>query len=84
MGTESGTIRSDLAATEVGEKLRREPFAFDFFQAVRLLERFLPERTSVGRFAHPQTEVARFGVNPSLAFPASQIQGLDSPEDGQV
>ena len=84
MGTESGTIRSDLAATEVGERLRREPFAFDFFQAVRLLERFLPERTSVGRFAHPQTEVARFGVNPSLAFPASQIQGLDSPEDGQV
>jgi type VI secretion system protein ImpH len=84
VGTESGTIHSDLAATRVGEALRREPFAFDFFQAVRLLERFLPERTSVGRFAHPQTEVARFGVNPSLAFPASQIQALDSPEAGQV
>ena len=84
MGTESGTIHSDLAATEVGEKLRREPFTFDFFQAVRLLERFLPERTSVGRFAHPETEVARFAVNPSLAFPASQIHGLENPEDGPV
>jgi type VI secretion system protein ImpH len=84
VGTESGTIHSDLAATEVGEKLRREPVAFDFFQAVRLLERFLPERTSVGRFAHPDTEVARFGVNPSLAFPASQIQTMDCPEDGPV
>ncbi len=84
MGTESGTIHSDLAATEVGEKLRREPFSFDFFQAVRLLERFLPERTSVGRFAHPDTEVARFSVHPSLAFPASQIQAMDCPENRPV
>ena len=81
MGAESGTIYSDLAATEVGEKLRREPFSFDFFQAVRLLERLLPERTSVGRFAHPETEVARFSVHPSLAFPASQIQAVDCPDN---
>jgi type VI secretion system protein ImpH len=84
VGTESGTISSDLAVTEVGEKLRREPFSFDFFQAVRLLERLLPERTSVGQFAHPQTEVARFAVHPSLAFPASQIQAMDNPENGPV
>jgi type VI secretion system protein ImpH len=81
MGAESGTIRADLAASEIAEKLRREPFSFDFFQAVRLLERFFPERTSVGQFAHPETEVARFGVNASLAFPASQIQGMEWPED---
>ena len=84
MGTESGTIHSDLAATEVGEKLQREPYSFDFFQAVRLLERFLPERTPVGQFAHPNTEVARFAVNPSLAFPASQIQALELPDNGPV
>lgn len=84
MATESRTISSDLAATEVGEKLRREPFSFDFFQAVRLLERCLPERTSVGKFAHPDTEVARFGVHPSLAFPASQIQEMDCPENGPI
>ncbi len=84
MGTESGTISSGLAASEVGEKLRREPFSFDFFQAVRLLERFLPERTSVGRFAHPDTEVARFGVHASLAFPASQIQAMECPQKGPV
>jgi len=81
MGTASGTIRSDLAASEIAEKLRREPFSFDFFQAVRLLERLFPERTSVGQFAHPETEVVRFGVNASLAFPASQIQGMEWPED---
>lgn len=84
MATESGTIHSDLAASEVAEKLRREPFSFDFFQAVRLLERFLPERTSVGQFAHPNAEGARFAAHPSLAFPASQIQAMDWPPDGRV
>jgi type VI secretion system protein ImpH len=84
VGTESGTISSNLAASEVGEKLRREPFSFDFFQAVRLLERFFPERTSVGQFAHPNTEVARFAANPSLAFPASQIQAIDWPDHNPV
>lgn len=84
MGTESGTISSNLAASEVGEKLRREPFSFNFFQAVRLLERFFPERTSVGQFAHPNTEVARFAAHPSLAFPASQIQAMDWPDDKPV
>jgi type VI secretion system protein ImpH len=81
VGTESRTLNSDLAASEIEEKLRREPFCFDFFQAVRLLERSLPERKSVGLFANPATEVARFAAHPSLAFPASQIQGLDWTED---
>jgi type VI secretion system protein ImpH len=84
VGTESGTISSDLAASGVGEKLCREPFSFDFFQAVRLLERFLSERTSVGQFANPETEVARFAVHPSLAFPASQIQAVECAENGPV
>ena len=82
MGAESGTISAGLAGSEVGEKLLREPFAFDFFQAVRLLERLLPGRTAVGQFAHPETEVARFGVHPSLAFPASQIQSMECPDEG--
>jgi type VI secretion system protein ImpH len=81
VATESGTIRSDLTESEIAEKLRREPFSFDFFQAVRLLERLFPERTSVGKFTHPEKEVARFGVHPSLAFPASQIQSMDWPGD---
>ena len=77
MGTESGTISAGLAGSEVGEKLLREPFAFDFFQAVRLLERLLPERTSVGQFAHPETEVARFG-----AAPVACVSGQPDPVHG--
>ena len=89
MGAESGTVNVDLShaerkLSEVEEKLRREPYAFEFFQAVRLLERFFPERTPVGRFSHPEGEVVRFRAHPSLAFPASEIQAAEWPEDGPV
>jgi len=66
--------------SEIGEQLYREPYRFDFFQAVRLLERLAPERKPVGRFLKPSVEVARFGAHPSLAFPASQIQSLTRRE----
>jgi type VI secretion system protein ImpH len=87
VASESGTSNIDLSGPDlkesvVGEKLRQEPFRFDFFQAVRLLEKLFPERTPVGRFAHPSREVARFGAHNSLAFPASQIQSMEWPEDG--
>jgi type VI secretion system protein ImpH len=87
VASESGTSNIDLnepgfSESVVGEMLRQEPFRFDFFQAVRLLEKLFPERTPVGRFAHPSHEVARFGAHNSLAFPASQIQSMEWPEDG--
>jgi type VI secretion system protein ImpH len=84
VATESRTLDSDIAATAVGEKLEREPFSFQFFQAVRLLERLLPERKCVGQFVHPSTEVARFAVHPSLAFPASEIQAMERHENDPV
>jgi type VI secretion system protein ImpH len=68
--------------TAVEEVLRREPWCFDFFQAVRLLERLHPERKPVGQFSPPSTEVARFRAHQSLAFAASQLQGMDWPDDG--
>ena len=81
MATESRTIPADLTDSPVGQKLRQEPFLFDFFQAVRLLEGLLPQRTPVGKFAPPAEEVAHFGAHPSMAFPASQIQAMEWPED---
>ncbi len=55
----------------------QEPYRFDFFQAVRLLERFFPERRPVGKFEKPASEVVRFGAHASLAFPPSQIQSME-------
>jgi len=64
------------------ERMAEDPTPFGFFQAVRLLEREHPERTPVGGSGDPTSEVARFVVHPSLAFPASEIQAMTLPEDG--
>lgn len=64
--------------------LREDSTGFEFFQAVRLLERLNPGRAPVGGWADPNDEVARFAVNPSLGFPVSEIQTLSMPEDGGV
>jgi type VI secretion system protein ImpH len=54
---------------------------FGFFQAVRLLRRLFPRRKPLGgRFA-PDAETVRFTANPTLAFPASEIQELRPPAD---
>jgi type VI secretion system protein ImpH len=50
--------------------------AYEFVQAMRLLERLLPRRAPVGGFANPQQEVARFTVPPSVSFPACEVQSL--------
>ena len=72
-------LRARLAEAE--RLLREEPHSFSFFQAVRLLERLLPDRAQVGQFEDPGREVARFGAATSLAFPASEIQELEVLED---
>ena len=66
----------------VARLLREIPQEFDFFQAVRLLERVFPTRAPVGRFVSPGKEVARFSAHASFPFPASQIQRIDWPPDG--
>jgi type VI secretion system protein ImpH len=70
-----------LSRTEVARELRGHPREFQFFQAVRLIERLLSDRTPVGGFADPKAETVRFGVNPSIAFPPSEIETLEMEED---
>jgi type VI secretion system protein ImpH len=67
---------------EVSRLLRAEPYSFEFFQAVWLLER-IRGRThkKVGEFVDPRSEIVRFEVPPTLAFPASEIHDLDSRAD---
>lgn len=67
---------------EVEEELRREPWNFQFFQMVRLLER-LGSGKPVGRFDNPAEEAVRFSTNPALMFPPSEIHSLDWPGSGQ-
>jgi type VI secretion system protein ImpH len=57
--------------------LREAPWEFNFHQALRLLERTQPDKAPVGSFARPQDEIARLGMDPSFAFPASDLLALD-------
>jgi type VI secretion system protein ImpH len=57
----------------VADLMYREGHRFDFFQAVRLLERLHPDRSPIGYDAPPQDEVVRIRGHASLGFPASQI-----------
>ncbi len=61
----------------------QEPYCYDFFQAVRLLERSFPSRVGVGRDANPRQEVVRFNSHVSLNFPPSQINKLVFQTDNQ-
>jgi type VI secretion system protein ImpH len=73
---------SPVDLSEVEARLKKEPYRFEFFQAIRLLERIFPERKPLGRFTNPAEEVGRLGSYPSLEFPASEIQYLEWSEDG--
>ena len=84
MATTSRPSDLDVAKSALEERLRGEPYLFEFFQAVRLLERFLPDKVDVGKFAPPSAEVVRFQANSTLVFPASEIQSLTWPANGPV
>jgi len=73
--------RSKYRYNAVRSLLEKVPFEFKFFQLIRLLERLNPERMQVGGFVSPQREIARFSVYQNLAFPASQVQGIEFDEN---
>lgn len=71
MATEGGRTSNSVA-----DVLFEEPYRFEFFQAVRLLERIGPERHPVGRYSEPASEAVRFRTRVALSFPPSQIHRL--------
>ncbi len=67
--------------TGVAKHLVDEGYGFDFFQAVRLLEKILPDHQAVGHAAPPAQEVARFRSRLSLEFPPSTIYEVRQPNE---
>lgn len=57
----------------LNQHLADDPSGFQFFQAVRLLEKIHPHLKSVGREALPHEETVRFRSRVTLDFPASEI-----------
>ncbi len=87
MAAEDGREDSDLSAL-----LRHQPYRFEFFQAVRVLEALARERAArdprhpaapVGQDHAPEREHVRFRALPSQGFPAAPIsQVRESPGGG--
>jgi len=74
----------------LSEKLLREPFRFNFFQAVRLLERLAREHARedprwpcgpLGEDQAPHQEAMRFHVLASQSFPAAAVSQVKWPEE---
>ncbi len=81
MAAEGGRSGPDLI-----HELLSYPEQFEFFQAVRLIERAVREQhhidppvSPVGGDEGPQLEPVRFRALPSLTFPAGQIASLKVP-----
>ncbi len=68
-------------AATLEERLFLEAFSFDFFQAVRLLEKLQPAGRPVGYGGPPEEEVVRLRALQSLDFPPSAIHHLEPAGD---
>jgi len=64
------------------DRLFEEPWTFEFFQAVHLLEQLQPDRLRIGGFGDPRREAVRLTTTTNVGFPASEIQGIHL-RDGQ-
>ncbi len=84
MGSPGGSENPPLAQAQMAARLIAGGPEFEFFQAIRMLERVLPDRAPVGLFVPPSTEVVRFIANPDMGFPASEIQRIELPAQGPV
>ncbi len=74
--------QSRRADPSLEQVLFEEGYRFDFFQAVRLLERLHADRQPVGREGPPSREVVRFRSRLSLSFPPSAVHEIAPAEDG--
>ena len=69
-------MRPGLEQCSLLAKMRKNPWSFDFFQAVFLLRRFQEDVVEPGFLGPPSKESVRFTARNSLNFPASQIQEI--------
>ena len=63
----------------LSEELFDEPYRFDFFQAVRLLERLGPDAAPVGRDGPPAREVVRFRAHRRWPSRPARSSGSSRP-----
>lgn len=61
--------------------LFREGYFFDFYQAVRLLERYFPEAPAPGETSDVRRERIFFRPDTALVFPATDVKGVEGLDE---
>ena len=64
------------------DDIQREPWVFDFYAALRRLERALKDKPKIGLNLTIRDEVVRLGQNPFMQFPASTLEEATRDEAG--
>lgn len=59
--------------------LFEEGYAFDFYQAVSLLEKLMPDALPIGETSDPAGEAVRFSATVSLSFPETDVARVEAP-----
>lgn len=65
------------------EALRRKPYAFHFFQALRRLECLCPDRPRLGKSVRLADDPVRLTQEPSLAFAPATLAAFDPGDEGR-
>ena len=66
------------------EDIKREPWRFDFFAAMRRIERSFPDRPRIGDSSSARHEYLALGQEPYMDFPASNLAKVDQRPDGRL
>ncbi|MCK0195930.1 type VI secretion system baseplate subunit TssG [Ancylobacter sp. 6x-1] len=64
------------------DEITAEPWRFDFLATLRRLEGMHKEKPRIGASAALREEIVRIGQNPSMDFPASNIEQFATRADG--
>ncbi len=83
--TPQETFLADDALLKQGvyDRLFREGYLFDFYQAVRLLEKYFPTAPEPGRTAEVRNERIFFRPDTALVFPATDVKGVDLMDEDE-
>ncbi len=77
----AGTDRQQK--NNLADSLRKEPYRYGFFHALRLIECCHDDKPLIGQSTRPSEEAVRFGQEVSLAFESSTLTQYIPSKDGK-
>jgi type VI secretion system protein ImpH len=73
---------SGQPTTGVTERMAAQPFGFDFYRALRLIESEAKTSPRLGTSLHAREDPVRLGQSPSLAFAPSTLENVQTNASG--